>query len=545
MDLGNTSSRDAQLPLEGGAAGVASLPDQLRGLSPAAIVCAAIFIVLAGIDIIRTFRHAMWRDELQIFMLAQHSTSPVDLFWKLKYEAHPELWHLLVWIITRFTDNPVSMQLLQVVLAICTWLIVYRSAPFERSEKLLLLASYFLFWEYFVMSRSYVLCALFGFAFVVVRLKRPSAIFVPWLLLGLLANVFLYGTIWSMALAVVFVIEARRCDRAFLAGGMFYLACVVLAVATITPASDYGPLGSEPRLDLSRLNRVLEVPLGAFMPIEPQWVADAITFIPHPGWIPAPQFWNPNPIDTVMAFARTDTDHPLRMALVFAAPLLVCWLLTRDRLRFFEFALPYLGILLFADIWDYPGRSRHQGIIFLMLIACAWRVRAQNPAMRRAPALLKILLAVSAFGGIMTLVSELKPFSHSRDAATWIERNNLADAFLIGSRDAQVSSVSGYLNRPFYYLECECVGTYIVWNGKRVSSLTSAQFGRRLAQAVDQANGREIVLVRSEPIILGDLAGNPGDLASAPGIKVTLLQFFVGAEVNEDYWIYRVGKRPP
>jgi hypothetical protein len=68
---------------------------------------------------------------------------------------------------------------------------------------------------------------------------------------------------------------------------------------------------------------------------------------------------------------------------------------------------------------------------------------------------------------MLTLVSELRPFSEGKAAAEWIKQNGLSDAFLIGSDDAPVSSVAGYLGRPLYYLECQCLGTFIVWNSRR------------------------------------------------------------------------------
>jgi hypothetical protein len=72
------------------------------------------------------------------------------------------------------------------------------------------------------------------------------------------------------------------------------------------------------------------------------------------------------------------------------------------------------------------------------------------------------LLIVNACGGVLTLASELRPFSEGYNAAAWIQQSKLADSFLIGSNDAQVSTVAGYLGRPIYYLECECQGSFIV-----------------------------------------------------------------------------------
>jgi hypothetical protein len=192
--------------------------------------------------------------------------------------------------------------------------------------------------------------------------------------------------------------------------------------------------------------------------------------------------------------------------------------------------------LLFAVLWQFPGGARHHAILFLALVACVWTARSRS-SLPRTPWLFVGMLAVNALGGLLTLGSEFNTFSQSRNAAAWIERNDLARMPLIGSRDAQVSSVAGYLGRPVYYLECECLGTFIVWNGSRQSPLSTSQFGERLVRALDRIEQHEAILIRNAPITAG--AEQPG----LPGISVTLLQSFTGAVTDENYWIYRA-RRP-
>src|SRR5262249_9628534 len=188
-------------------AAAASYPGRIR---ITAIVSGALFVLLMVVNVIRTLHHAMWRDEMQIFMLALYSSSPWSVLLKLKYEAHPALWHILVWGVTRLTSDPMWMQVLHIGLAVGVWTIIYWWSPFSRLEKILLLLSYFLFWEYFVISRSYVLIALIAFAFIAWRERRPRPAFLLWLLLGLLANVHMFGAIWSMVLAAMLAFEGRR-----------------------------------------------------------------------------------------------------------------------------------------------------------------------------------------------------------------------------------------------------------------------------------------------------------------------------------------------
>src|ERR1700684_27219 len=163
----------------------------------AAAATLGIFVFLIVVDVIRTLHHPMFRDEFQTYGAALSSSSIGDLLSNIKYFGHPALLYILVWLVTRVTSDPVAMQIMQIGLAIGVWIIIYMWSPFSRLEKILLLLSYFLFWEYFVISRSYVLIALIAFAFIALRERRPRPEFALWLLLGLLANAHTYSAIWS------------------------------------------------------------------------------------------------------------------------------------------------------------------------------------------------------------------------------------------------------------------------------------------------------------------------------------------------------------
>ena len=407
------------------------------------MVCGALFVLLIAFNIIRTLRHAMWRDELQIWMLAANSPSLSSLWLKLKYEGHPGLWHALVWVITRITTDPMWMQVLHIGLALGVWILVYRWSPFSTLEKILLLLSYFLFWQYFVVSRSYVLIALIAFAFIVLRERRPRPEFVLWLLLGLLANTHLLGAIWSMVLAAILAMDAFRGKSVSIAGATIYLVLLVFAIATMMHAADYGPWGKDVGFTAERFNDDLVIPLGAFFPFNFSALREAGAFIMQPGTAKVPEFENLSPL-----LASHVVDHPVRMALVYVAPVVVCWLITRDRMLVLEFAAVYVGCVLFSNIWNFPGQSWHHGVVFLALIASAWSARCRRPFATLSSRLLFAgVLILNAGGGMLSLASELKPFSEGYNAAAWIKRSDNADAFFIGSRDAQTSAVAGYLKK--------------------------------------------------------------------------------------------------
>jgi hypothetical protein len=345
----------------------------------------------------------------------------------------------------------------------------------------------------------------------------------------LMANVAMHTAIWSMALAIVFVLEERRTDVRFIAGGALYLALLAAGIATMIPASDFGPWRASPQFNWSDVMAAPTVTLGAFVPFELRWLHAAANFLAEPKTAPVPFIWNPNPAHQVLALIHADADHPARLAALLSIPVLLCAILTRCIYRVLEFTLVYSGFLLFAVLWHFPGDARHHGIVFLALIACVWMARSRASS---GPSwLLSSVLAVNALGGVLMLGSEFTTFSQSRNTAAWLERSGLAQMPLIGSRDAQVSSVAGYLGRPVYYLECECIGTFIVWNAARQSPLSAEQFRERLIRALDRTGQREAVLIRNAPL--------EADSQLPPDISVKLLQSFTGATTDENYWIYR------
>ena len=167
---------------------------------------------------------------------------------------------MLVWVITRVTPDPTWMQVIHIGFAIGVWIIIYYWSPFSRLEKILLLLSYFLFWEYFVLSRSYVLIALFAFAFIALRDRRAPPEFILWLLLGLLANVHVFGTIWSMVLAAMLAMELFDAGPGPLRERRLPVL-LAFAIGTMVPAADYfyAPGECDVWFSISRLDNDLMI----------------------------------------------------------------------------------------------------------------------------------------------------------------------------------------------------------------------------------------------------------------------------------------------
>jgi hypothetical protein len=494
-----------------------------------------LFIVLLAFNVVRTFRHAMWRDEMQVFLLGACSPTLSDLFRNLEYETHPDLWHLLVWLAARIYDAPVSMQVVHVVLATIVWLLVWRLSPFRTVDKILLLIGYFLFFEYFVVSRNYVLVALFGFAVMAMRQLRPRAVLSTFALLGLLANSMVLGTIWSMVMAARLALQPDISLRSRLAGSALYLVLLVAAVAAIIPVAGTTPHGAHLRFDPTHFDGLALIPAGAMFPVDPNWLLDTIKFLLDPRGAALPQFWNPNPLHQILSVAGGGAAHTLVIIGLLLFPPLACGLIVRDWKLAAEFAVTYFGIVMFAALWDVPGLARHHGVVFVAFAATVWMAKARGALDGWREQVWRALLIISACGGLLTLTSELRPFSNGRNTAEWLQRNRLEDAFIMGSRDTTMATISGYLRRPIYYLECECEGRFIVWNAHRTLSIDTAEIMIRAQRALDKNSGRDAILIVNRMVAPEDIR------RLAPNLTLTLLQSFTGAvEETENYFVFRV-----
>jgi hypothetical protein len=104
--------------------------------------------------------HELWRDEIQAWNIAKASSSPLDLIHNLKYEGRPPLWHLILWVITKISDDPSSMKILAFLLSVASASILLALKNFTRFEKSLLLLGFYFAFGYSVVARDYNLILL-------------------------------------------------------------------------------------------------------------------------------------------------------------------------------------------------------------------------------------------------------------------------------------------------------------------------------------------------------------------------------------------------
>jgi hypothetical protein len=449
----------------------------------------ALYMLVSGYAIAG---HAMWRDEMQAWLIARDSAGIRALFHNLHYEGHPALWYLLLMPLTRLGRDPVLMQALNFVIAAATVALVLWRAPLSAFERALFPFGYFVLYEYAVKSRSYALGCLLLFVFAALWQRRRDSPLLIAFVLALMANVHALFMIVSAAAVAALVV-----DR--LVGA---------------------PSGRENN-PASRHADVLAIAIVGM-----GWGIAILTAMPPPdsGFVP----------DWFFGVSFRRFRHS-------ALALVAIFLLALVRFRNSPAAATLLGASLFGLLAffyiKYPGAIWHHGIGAMLLLAAVWvdRSPAHEPAgaHRFKPLVPAVLfgaaLAVQALAGVVAVRGELQqPLSRGRDVARFIVAQGWARDPIVGVDDFRTVPIIGYLGVDrAYYANGQRWGSFTVWDRQR---LQPVDMRRVLADTVAFGPAATLIVAAGTEVDPALLHGNGFDeVARFDGAKVP----------EENYTIYR------
>jgi hypothetical protein len=478
----------------------------------------------------------MWRDEVQAWLIARDSTSLPELFRTLRYDGHPGLWYLCLWLITKVTHAISAMQAFHLAIATATVYLFARCAPFTRIQKALFAFGYFPAFEYSVLCRNYAPGILLLFIFCRLAQERNGKFLWISLVLFLMANTNVYMAILSIVIAAVLGADfllRRRTPGAVKtpAGWKMTLGFAVIAtgiflsILQLTPPDDAGFARVwKWTPDLRGLEQTLNTVMRAAIPI-PQ--------INREFWV------SPLLLEKYPMF--------LKFEAVFSLAVVAC--VSLAFLRKPSVLAIYLGGtfgLWFFYYAKYLGFLRHHGILFILFVAAAWMFWTDPPPLRPRSRLagwsegmgrllrsaVTILLALHVAGAAVALSMDWKhAFSHGKTVAEYIKRENGHDRLLAGHRDTNVVSVLGYLDRTaMYYPQSDRFGTFVVWNLQHNKTLGDSTVVKRVKDLAVRS-GRDVLFIVHYPLSLTDPCVRP-----VTEFRGSLVQ-------DEDFFLYNV-RRP-
>lgn len=501
--------------------GAADLPERPHGpVTPVAIRLLLMlpFLILFYIQLAH---HQLWRDEINAWGLVVASPTFRALLSNVHYEAHPAFWYVLLYPASKLAHAPWMMKLVEGLIGTAIYLVLALASPLRRAEQILVYCSYFVLFEYTVMSRMYSLMLLFALVYLWSRLKFPDRLLQNAFLLGVVANTDLTGMILSGALLLEYWADFLQRRRAFavpalaqlLQSGVVYAAMVALSAATLWPSR---------QISWRTTGHV-----GMYLHSKVHLVYSVLDYLSLP-WFPVNrnfprEFWD----------ARAMANPKLYFLLLPVVVGSLVWIFRKwPRLLLMMGAVAFVGIVFTHVIYD--GSMRHFGIIFVGFIAGIWILRYRNEPVSGVAYL---LLTLSAVGGATAAVGQwVRPFTDDAAVVQWLQANHLDHADLIGTPDTHVVGVAERLQRPMYFLDCGCVDTYMKFSNRRDAYDPLKDLPAALATAIRSLHAPEKVLMMNRELTDNEAAGLKTEAIEAQPIA----SFTKGDIVDEHYFLYKV-----
>jgi hypothetical protein len=408
----------------------------------------ALYTLMLGIAV---WKHEPWFDEAQAWLLAR-DTSLWELISKyLRYEGSPGLWHLLLLVPIRLGLPYVFLNITAAALAIAGTYVFLYHAPFPAVIKVLYPFSYFAFYQYAVVARSYVLLPVLLFSIAALytnKMKRPIVYTV---LLCLLANVSLHGVIITSALAAIHFWDLmkewpvlRQSDRVkhmslfVVLGGVFFLLKLQLQ-----PPPDL--------ISVAGFNKDLSNFYSKSLRIFSDSLASNSSL----------------PTAGTGIFTMLTNIFP-----GFVIILSLFWFILRKRLL--VFLLPASGVfLLFTVIYAHAW---HQGVVYYIWLFALWLsysapyktslppARAVKPVVTAAIA---VVLAIQVFWSSGALMYDYSnSYSASRSAAAYIKQNHLQDRKIYASNFHSISLLPYFKKSIFCNYSYQPPASFWLWSPK-------------------------------------------------------------------------------
>lgn len=423
----------------------------------------ALYAILLGAA---NWRHELWYDEMQSWLIARDMRSVPDLMQILRFEGHPALWYLLLSIPAHLTWNPWPAKALTCLFAAAEVWLIFTAPKLNWPVRILAVSSIFIFYYLGTVARSYMLATLLLTAavrcFLADRPRRKWAI--AFLALAINTHILAIPVAFTIAMWGICRKEQNRWRQQpwrnfpnLWRDGELWLAIVVLcasvafAYITVRPVADHpDPWNSREHSFAFNAGITESRCWNAFLPITENRLPDGILqWLAGGDGIP----WG---------------GCTFSLALV---ALVVFALKSNEARMFFIVALILEIMALAATVRDpYP---HHLSFIFdaflfaLMIGACnAGDKRGSWFSEAASSTVILGILGIQAVGGVYASVSAWNhPHGQGKEIAVWLKQRGL-DRNPLALDSDHALPVLGYLERPSAYsTQCQCFGSYVAWSG--------------------------------------------------------------------------------
>lgn len=496
-----------------------------------------ITIVYASLSFSGILHHEVWLDEAHHFLLARDSAAIGDLAYNARYDGHPLLWDLLLFVLTRFTHDVFYMQLLHLSISTTAVFVFLRYSPFKAVFKILFIFSYFMFYEYNIISRNYAIGILFLFVAcsLICSFKKNYALILFFLLLA--SATHLFTLICASGLFIISCISFKNDTNRkinstfFLFISAFFIVAVTVILCDLVPPADHmlHKYDTTPYFSLKRVGKAFSIFFKGFYHVpdlfkEHFWNTNALvdfsknlSIIPSLACFLIPVFFFYNKAASLLLFYFGSI---LIALFIFFSPIIA-------GARYFG----YVPILFVMSLWI--ASTSEQRKIFPDRIN-GFFLKVSEPAKH---AFVYSFLIIQLISGISVYAIDImRPFSEGKNAVDWIQKNIQANSLIVASNQNAGPSICSYADIKVFYPETGSMGSFCKWN---VYPFVYTE--DTLIKKIEKIHEHEFTLILNAPF--------SGKRNTASGTQVFqnnklslifLKSFDTGIAASENYWIYKV-----
>ncbi len=464
-------------------------------------------------------------------------------------ECNPIGWYGLDFILSRFSDNPLIVQVFHLLLATGTVYLILKYSPFTRLQKIFVCFSYFLFFEYSLVARGYALTIFLIFLFVTLFqiVKSKNRYVIISLVLFCIPNTTGHGVIMTLSLLGMMMADYMFSEDStirkkykpiqFYIGVGIALLGIYLAMRWITPpvGNHYGNNWNTV-IDSHRMEQSFRTFWMSLLPI-PQFSTI--------------HFWNSNYFYQADTSAFTFTIlRLLAIGIIF-----FCILYYSNKISVAVFYLAATsGVLLFHytnNVIFAINAANHYGFIFITFIAAAWlapnlkKTKIVIPGLKSLRNKLKVeknftylvtgLFAINMLGGLIAYGKDYANiFSNITRTGQYIVEHHLDKLPETGYIDYAVSPTTAWTKQPIYYPDRDTISRFTVSTQTHYSFDPQLLY-KRMANYISQQ--KDSVLY----ISTGDYYGI-GDGRVIGNIQFTKIASFYDCVVPDENYVLYIAK---
>lgn len=511
--------------------------------------------------------HEMWRDEYEQLLFRRYNGFVDD------GSPFYVLYNFLCWGVLQLHDSVPSFKALHLVFALGISALVLWCSPFQRWQKCAIIFSYFLLYEYTIISRYYGLIVLMMFSVTALLSVKSIPYFSLALLMILGASInpisaafvaafaFYVGTLWYFG---ELPLESRKQKVSFYAGLVFFLggflSILALFFLYVMAPDGLKPFASPRPPLISIVSQVW----NAYIPVPD--ISQGINYwwtniFPQP--VIYPKEYSPSFLDLTRVSFLVPTVASIAMLVVVSwkirgdKPVLFFFLVsTCLQLALIYFALKayvirYLGVLfvtLLISLWLYETRKSSKAVQKKGKVEDS--INPRHPlflSMAFKPTLAFILLA-QVFAGAWAYVMDLKSrFSNSVALSEFVKNTRLHQTHtLVGFMDCHTQGIIAENRVPMYFPQISGFGRFAEqYNTERKTSVSFEDLVAQIENLLSSQN-KPVALILTNPISdpAGNQLGSTGTLLNN-NLQIRLLYKIDQPVICRDevFWVYEVNQR--